>query len=309
MPAWTLIGTHPTRGRTFQRPLRGTEITFFWDGHFSGTADNLYHAELRLLNTSRDAQLFSEANITKAWLSTKRRYPLSGATVQMLPGTWISAHHVQRADSKVESAGNDSIPIPTSEPHFLVQEHDLVVLRPHEITFGQVACAEEVPQQISAIWEGPRPLSNELLARLHVFREIDSQRADVLHLIMLIAHCVTDGMANRTFMRCLLDTLARGGDPGSEPPQASLEDRLATMSSYEDLEPVHLPLLSPARLRWQRAICAVIVQSRMANFKAGTSCLLPISFSRAVRVGIHFHVASHAQHHAIPPNLASSLAC
>ena len=273
MPSWTLTLTHPTQGRTFQRPLDPTELAFFWDGRFNGTEDSLHHAELRLLNASRDVHIFSDANIVKAWLSTKRRHPLAGATVQVLPlDTPIVPCRLKEADSKAEGGGGDSVPALGLEPHFVIREHDLAVLRAHEIVFEQVACAEEIPQRMAAIWEGPRPLSDELLVRLYVFRETDPQRTDVLHLMTLIAHCVTDGTANRTFLRCLLDTLARGGELDSEPAQIPLEERLGMLIPSADLEPVHLRLHSPARRRWRRAIGAVIFQLRMEKGQVGTYC-------------------------------------
>ncbi|KAF8434171.1 hypothetical protein L210DRAFT_3506799 [Boletus edulis BED1] len=47
-----------------------TELCFLWDGFFNGTADSSHHYELRLSNGARDAHLFSEANIARAWVST-----------------------------------------------------------------------------------------------------------------------------------------------------------------------------------------------------------------------------------------------
>ena len=266
MPGWTLIETHPTHGRTFQRPLDPTELAFFWDGHFSGTEDSMQHVELRLLNPSRDGNLFSEANIVNAWLATKRRFPLIGAAVKVLPRTQFAPHRLEVADSKIEG----DLPAFASGPHFVVREHELAVLRPHEIVFGQVACAKEVPERMTAIWDGPRNLSDELLAQLYVFRETDSQRTDILHLMLLVAHCVTDATAKRTFMRCLSDTLARGGEPKSEPAQVPLEERLAMLIPSADLEPVHLRMLNLTRRRWRRAIGAVIYQSRMQRGQVRT---------------------------------------
>lgn len=57
--------------------------------------------------------------------------------------------------------------------------------------------------------------SQNLLVQLYALRETDSNRTDVLclYLMILMVHCVTDGIANnRTFARCLLGTLARGGE-------------------------------------------------------------------------------------------------
>ena len=195
----------------------------------------------------------------RAWLSTKRRYPLAGATVQ---GVDSASLRIKVAtDSKTECG--DSKTRYTSEPHFVVREHDLTVLRPREIVFGSVACAEEAQRQMTAILNGPRPLSEELLMQLYVFRETDPERTDVLHLMTMTAHCVSDRLANNTFVRCLLDTLARG--EGSEPVQIPLEDRLAMAVPSMELEPMHLHSLSPARRRWRRAVGAVIFQLRMAK--------------------------------------------
>ena len=226
----------------------------------------MQHVELRLLNPSRDGNLFSEANIVNAWLATKRRFPLIGAAVKVPPRTQFAPHRLEVADSKIEG----DLPAFASGPHFVVREHELAVLRPHEIVFGQVACAKEVPERMTAIWDGPRNLSDELLAQLYVFRETDSQRTDILHLMLLVAHCVTDATAKRTFMRCLSDTLARGGEPKSEPAQVPLEERLAMLIPSADLEPVHLRMLNLTRRRWRRAIGAVIYQSRMQRGQVRT---------------------------------------
>ena len=195
----------------------------------------------------------------RAWLSTKRRYPLAGATVQ---GVDSASLRIKVAtDSKTECG--DSKARYTSEPHFVVREHDLTVLRPREIVFGSVACAEEAQRRMTAILDGPRPLSEELLMQLYVFRETNPERTDVLHLMTMVAHCVSDRLANNTFVRCLLDTLARG--EGSEPVQIPLEDRLAMAVPSMELESLHLHSLSPARRRWRRAVGAVVFQLKMAK--------------------------------------------
>ena len=269
MPGWTLTETHPTHGRTFQRPLDGVELVFFWDGVFNGTTDNLHPVELRLLNHSQDAHLFADGNIVKAWLSTKRRYPLAGATLQVMPGTPTTTGYLGMADPKPESSGDDALKA-ASGPHFVVREHDLAVLHPNEIIFEQVGSAEEVQQRVADILDGPRPLSHELLAQLYVFREADPERVDVLHLMTLAGHCVTDGMANRTFMRSLLDTIARGGDPASEPTQLPLEERLAMVVPPVDLAPMHLRSFGQAKRRWRLAIAGTIHQLRMKRGQVGT---------------------------------------
>ena len=256
MPGWTLADTHPTQGRTFQRPLDVLEVWLFWDGLFNGAFDGLQYCELRLLNGSQDAHLFSDANIVKAWLSTKRRFPLAGAIVR-------GADRVPLRFKMDTDLNTDNSTGFVSEPHFVVREHDLTVLRPHEVVFGSVACAEEAQQRIDAIMNGPRPLSEELLARLYVFRETSPQRTNVLHFMTFAAHCVTDRIPMNTFARCLIDTLARGG--GSQPVQISLEGRLAMVTHLMDREPVYLRSLSPSKRLWRKAVGKVIFQLRMAK--------------------------------------------
>ncbi|KAF8556518.1 hypothetical protein OG21DRAFT_1483007 [Imleria badia] len=270
MPGWTLVDTHPTQGRTFQRPLDETEIGFILEGLFNGTTDSLHHYELCLSNGSQDAPLFSEANIVRAWLSTKRRFPLAGATVLGVDGAPLQL--TVPADSTTDIGTGFK-----SEPHFVVREHDLAVVRPREIVFGSVASAEEARRQAAGMLHGPRQLSEELLAQLYVFRETDPERAHVLHLMLLVAHCVTDGIATRTFVRCLLDTFARGDEP--EPAQIPLEERLAMAIPSTALQPAHLCSLSQATRRWRRAIGMVIFQSGMAKRQGGHT--LPCHLTRS----------------------------
>ncbi|KAF9234349.1 hypothetical protein BU15DRAFT_52718 [Melanogaster broomeanus] len=245
MPAWTLVGSSPTKGRTFKRQLDPMETGFFWDGVFNGTADSVQHLRLRLLNEA-DAYIFSESNITRTWLSVKRRYPLVGARVEV--------------DNK--------------EPHFIVQEHHLERLNPNEVVFGSVSSAKEAQSHVFEILDGPRSLSNNLLARIYIFRETD--RADVIHVFALIAHCVTDGSANNSFLRCFLDTLSSH----SEPPISGLEQRLAMVIAPADLEPKQS--FSLARRRWRHAIGFVIFRIRAGKRQGGHTlpCRLTHSASR-----------------------------
>lgn len=274
MSGWTLVDTHPTSGRTFQRPLDELEVCYLWDGYFNGTSDILYHYELSLSNGSQDAHLFSEGNIAKAWLSLKRRFPLAGATVRGADGAPLQFEVALDSPRAHISTGF------ASEPHFIVQEHNLAIVRPREIVFGGVMGAEDAQRQAVAILHGPRSLSEELLVQLYVFRETNSERPHVLHLMILIAHCVTDGTANRTLARCFLDTLARGAE--SEPAQIPLEDRLAMATPSMDHKPVYLRLLSPEIRRWRRAIGMVIFQLRTEKMQVGVHFLYGLSHTTSL---------------------------
>ncbi|KAN0092585.1 hypothetical protein V8E55_003369 [Tylopilus felleus] len=158
-------------------------------------------------------------------------------------------------------------------------------------------------RQAAAILDSPRSFSEELLVQLHVFRERDPKRADVLHLMILMAHCVTDGAANSTFTRCLLVTLASGG--GAEPAQIPLEDRLAMAIPSMDLEPTHTRSLSPAIRRWRRVVGIVIFQLRMAERQGGHTLPCRLTNSTlyvAARSGVVSTSLTHTQTTAVIAN-------
>lgn len=302
MPGWTLVDTRLTQGRTFQRPLDALEVCSVWAGLCDGTLDSLYHHELRLSNGSRDAQLFSEANIVRAWLSTKRRFPLAGAIVRGADGAPLHLNPEVSIDSLT---GNADIGAGfTSAPHFMIPEHDLAVLRPGEIVFEQVSGAEDARRQAAAIAYGPRVLSTEMSTRLYVFRETDSE---VLHLMVLVAHCVTDGMASRTLVRSLLDTLARGGeDESAQLAQVPLEERLAMAVPPGELRPAGLRALSSARRRWRRAAGAVICRLRVAKMNVSAVLFFRTFLAESCRAGTRFRVASRVRRRTSPRDLVVS---
>ena len=252
MPGWTLVDTHPTQGRTFQRPLEPMEeCSYLYQRFLNGTTDILHHCEIHT-GSSQDAHLFSETNIVNAWLSMKRRYPLVGATVRNADRTPFQL--------MVPAGGTGFF----SQPHFVIQEHDLALLRPGEITFGSVASAEEAHRHAATIIQESL-LSDDLQVQLHVLRETDTEKTGVLHLMIYISHCLADETAIRTLLRCLLDTLARGGE--SEPAQLPLEERLAMAVPMMELDPVHLRSLSPIIRRWRKAAAAVILQLNVAKIR------------------------------------------
>ncbi|KAG9312362.1 hypothetical protein JVU11DRAFT_7682 [Chiua virens] len=271
MPGWTLLDTHPTQGRTFHRPMDPSETSFLWDGLLNGTADTVHAHELRLSNGSEDARLFSDVNIVKSWLSAKRRYPLTGAIIQGPSGMPFRKMTSKTADDD----DCDRIAGFASQPHLAVREHDLTVIRPGEIVFERVTGAKEVENRIATFFDDARPFSEDLLTQLYVVCEVE--RTDVLYLIIRVAHLVTDGMANYTFVRCLLDMLGRCGE--SEPVQIPLEDRLAMAVPLAERIPIQLRSLSPARRRWRMALGSLILRSRMEKMKGGHT--LPCSITRS----------------------------
>ncbi|KAH7889365.1 hypothetical protein F5I97DRAFT_1923912 [Phlebopus sp. FC_14] len=232
MPGWSLVRCRTTEGSIFSRPLDVTETGFFWDAAFNGTADSLIHVQLRLLN-EEDQDIFSEANLIRTWLSVKQRYPLLGATIDPSGG----------------------------EPRFVVQECRLININPGEFSSDEVNSAEEAQKFAGMILHGSRPLSNNLMARAFISRQKD--RSDVIHIMVPIAHCITDGIGNYSFIRCFVDTLSSRSDL----PTPTLEKRLAMASPLGDL--VQDGDLTPAMRRWRLAAGFAIFQVRMSKRQGG----------------------------------------
>jgi hypothetical protein len=203
--------------RVFSRPLGLTEIGFAWDGRCNGTADFVQHLQIRLLDKRYEA-MFSDANIIRSWLSLKRRYPMLCAQI--------------RAHEGVEK--------------FFVEEKRVASLNRGELTFRTVASTLKARQVPLDIFNGPRPLSDELLSCIYILRPMDDLHT--LHIYIIAAHCLTDGAANSSIQRCFLDTLSSK----NEALVASLEERLSMVIPLEHREATWKS--SPAKRRWAQAI-------------------------------------------------------
>ncbi|KAF8442116.1 hypothetical protein L210DRAFT_3629808 [Boletus edulis BED1] len=128
MPGWTLVDTHPTLGRTFQRPLDVLELWLFWDGRLDGATDGLQYFELRLLNLNgpHDADRVSEGNVVKAWLSTKRRYPLAGASVRRSWTVGVRTAHLRSLGDTTVAKDDRDCDIPVEDGKYTGWAHSSV---------------------------------------------------------------------------------------------------------------------------------------------------------------------------------------
>ena len=218
---WTLVSDSPSPNRVFTRPLDDNEVGFFYDGTFNGVADM---AEHYMVQTTRDS-LFELANVARTWIALKRIFPLLGATTR-------------ETDYETTSAS------------FAVAEADLGVTRPGEIVLLTATSEAEVHEFVEQLISGPRQLSPNLLSRVYIFSRGDN--LGMYHVVIHIAHLITDGMSALALVRTFFDIL-------SLPPAAHVSDfeaRLALCVGSENLNPNrNLPL---ARRRWRRAIGWVI---------------------------------------------------
>jgi hypothetical protein len=218
---WTFVDDSPSPNRVFTRPLDKNEVGFFYDGTFNGVADM---AEHYMVQTTRDS-LFEFQNVARTWITLKRIFPLLGTTTK-------------ETDYETTSAS------------FTVAEADLGVIRPGEIQLHTANSEAEVHEFVDRLISGPRQLSLNLLSQIYIFSRGDN--LGLYHLVIHIAHLITDGVSALALVRMFFDIL-------SLPSTAyipDLEARLALCVGSENLNPNrNLPL---ARRRWRRAIGWVI---------------------------------------------------
>lgn len=206
-------------------------------GEFSGTADTIQQAELQ----ATSAEVFSATNVRRAWISLKQTFPLLGC----------------RAERGIGS----------KDVSFVVEEVRLSEVASKEIHHRAVTSAHEVGGIIEELIQGPRQLASDLPARLYIFTRKDSP--DHFHIVLHVAHLITDGLANATVLRVFLDYLT--SPPSNQAPD--LESRLAMAVATESLHP-SLALSAP-RQRWRRAIAWVLTGIKMQRTQASN----PESFS------------------------------
>lgn len=226
MDNWKLI--RGPAGRAYRRALGQMEQCFYWDGQFAGTADTLQHIILRV-----DPATSNLENISRAWCVTKQRHPLLAARIE--------EHTYQEQD-------------------FVVEEQRLSSSLPGEISFDSVSSTDEAHEYADRIINGPRQITNDTLARLQVLRRTDDARA--VHLLIQVAHLITDGMGNLALLRTLLEALSKPDiDVGS------LEDRLWLARSSDAVKADKSQ--SVAKQRWHRIMGIVLVELRMAKHTGG----------------------------------------
>ena len=218
---WTLVGDSPSPNRVFTRPVDNNEIGFFYDSTFNGVADMVEHYMVQTTQGS----LFEFTNVARTWIALKLIFPLLGAT------TRETDYEATRAS-------------------LTVAEADLGVTRPGEVDLLTANSEAEVHEFVEQLISGPRQLSLNLLSQVHIFSRKDDP--GLYHVVIHIAHLITDGISALTLVRMFFDILSL--PPTTHIPD--LETRLGLCPGSENLNPNrNLPL---ARQRWRRAIGWVI---------------------------------------------------
>ncbi|KAG1818062.1 uncharacterized protein BJ212DRAFT_1479888 [Suillus subaureus] len=229
--SWTSLDSTPGRC-IFFRPLGITETTFYWTGVLNNTADVVMHIHLRATQAS-DQDIHSQSNVMRAWASVKRRFPLIAAEVE--------EHEFG--------------------PRFIIREETVMNLRPDDVTFLEVNSFHHAECFINDIMDGPRRLSSQLLTRAYILRRTD--KSDHFHVVVVIAHCISDAAGTSTVLRAFFDTLSSR----IEPPYIPLGKRVRMYQAFEsNLGCSDLPLV---KQRWRRALGYAIDLAWMSRFKGG----------------------------------------
>ncbi|KAG2357841.1 hypothetical protein BDR07DRAFT_1452931 [Suillus spraguei] len=217
-----LLDFTPGRG-IFFRPLGTTETAFYRAGVLNKTADTVMHIHLRIIQTN-DEDIHSQSNVTRSLTSVKRRFPLIAAEVE--------EHEFG--------------------PRFVICEETVMNLnfRPKDVTFMEVNSFHHAECFVNDIMDGPRRLSSQLLTRAYILRRTDKRNH--FHVVVVLAHCITDTAGTSTVIRTFFDTLSSR----IEPPYIPLG------------EGVHMDLPLVKR-RWRRALGYAIDLARMSQFKQG----------------------------------------
>ncbi|KAG2074885.1 hypothetical protein BDR04DRAFT_121881 [Suillus decipiens] len=229
--SWTLLDSTPGR-RIFFRPLGTTETAFYRAGVLNNTADTVMHIHLRIIQAN-DEDIHSQSNIMRSWASVKRRFPLIAAEVE--------EHEFG--------------------PCFVIREEMVMNLRPEDVTFMEVNSFHHAECFVNDIMDGPRRLSSQLLTRAYILRRTD--KINHFHVVVVLAHCITDTAGTSTVIRTFFDTLSSR----IEPPYVPLGERVHMYQALEDnLDSGDLPLV---KRRWRRALGYAIDLVRMSQFKQG----------------------------------------
>ncbi|EJD06369.1 uncharacterized protein FOMMEDRAFT_165197 [Fomitiporia mediterranea MF3/22] len=240
----------PASGTTaFRRPLGLTELQFYWDSIFNGTAVNTLHAVLDV-DPTFEHRIFARDNLELTWTRLKQRFPLLGASVEEVP------------DSDVVE--------------FVLDEASLFSIRSGEVSIiDLLLSADHVDQLVGFLRNGQPVLSNEIIAKLWV-----GPQKDVLHryhIFLTLPHYIYDGIGGSVLMREICQELACLSKE-NRVLNMSLMKRLASLLPQDALNPSYGA--SVPRRRWRFAVANIIHGLRQARLAGGHTLptLRPVSF-------------------------------
>ncbi|KAJ7709824.1 hypothetical protein B0H17DRAFT_1173913 [Mycena rosella] len=236
MASWSCAG--PAGRRVYTRALGLNELGFYYDSCINGTADTLMHTVVQISPGAPNC--FAPEKLAGAWNSRKAQSPLLGGTVDM----------------------HDSL------PSLVVGEEHLKTTVPGEITWASISSPEEAA--VIAI-NGERKFSEKSLSRIVVLARTDD--ASMYHVLINVAHLITDGIANVSLLKEFLEILSLGRQSVSD-----IEARLSLAVATESLVPTLN--LSVAKQRWRCAAGQIIAKLQDAKRTAVERCPDPKGHSQ-----------------------------
>jgi hypothetical protein len=239
--SWKCVGTQ-SPNRIFSRPLGMTECGFYWDSQLNGTADTLRMINVEICDPAVHINL---GTVGQAWIQMKQRFPLLAASAKEDSedqGGWV---------------------------RFEVQENRILQNYEKDIVFLPPASSKDADQISDDLLHHKTPeerqLSNDYLSRLYVIQDSDNKQC--FHIVFLVSHIITDGIAHASILRNFLNFLTTPSKSAVAYDAKNFEERLRVCVASEDLVPSFgLPV---ARQRWRRAIALTIVNARRKSFIGG----------------------------------------
>ncbi len=226
MPQW--LSRISSGGKpVWTRSLSLTEQKWFWWTKCDGTSDLMEHIEVVV----DAADLLITERVKNAWSKVKLRYPLLGC--------------------RVEQKGNDGIPF------IEVEKERLYNLLPGEVELSTISSELGVETYIDHFLNGPRRLSDQLLACLSIVSvRGNSQAAKKFHIFIMFSHLIGDGVAGLTIAKAFFESLtSTSGSPGL------IEDSYITQR-LQMVPGLAVTGRNCARRRWRKAIAWAILRVR-----------------------------------------------
>jgi hypothetical protein len=217
--------------RSWSRLMSDGERGFYYDGEVFGTADTMQRIQIEILPGAN--HLITAAHIVRTWNRLKRRYPLLAV--------------------RIEEVGD-------RETRFVVEEERLSSVIEGEVSFRSLP-EHEIPKVVLEYHNGPRKLSRNLMGNLEFILHQNSSGSEpnstCASVLFNTCHCMTDGAANHSAMKTLLDYLV------SPPNDNNFEEcgvRLAMVPQAHTLYPK--PAWSLAKQRWKLAMAWACMEYR-----------------------------------------------
>jgi acylphosphatase len=208
----------------------------------NGSSDVAQHNQIDV--ASPHSWVMDPANIRRAWLSTKRRFPLLAA--------------------KLVRKSNDDV-------FFEVAEGRVQNLIDGELEIGTLSSDDEVAQLTETFLNGPRELAFDMQAKVKVMalpKRGSHRKNDYytrFHIWLITSHPVADGAANMSLFTTFMTMLTC---PSQRITRQSIGARLSMVPDGETLHPD--PPKSVARKRWRMAIAWAVMKTKEAKVQVST---------------------------------------